>query len=98
MDRHPDWAVYLLDSMRQQDSAEDCINDLKKLLCLSAHHHQKSTSPSQSHWGLQKFIDTHVGKNPIGDSVLEMVRCFQDGMVGTGRSAVFEELACRQQT
>ncbi|KAI3391486.1 hypothetical protein diail_7213 [Diaporthe ilicicola] len=74
MRNRPDWPVYLLDSMRHKDSAGDVIKDLKKLLALSASRRQDTTNPSQSHWGLQNFIEAHVGEDTIGDAVLKMVR------------------------
>lgn len=68
-----DSPVSLLDNVRQQDSAEEIVKDLRNLFRLSASCRQRSIPPSQSHWGIHNFIDTYVNEKTIGDIVLEVI-------------------------
>lgn len=56
MSDSPFWPAELLDNVRQQDGAEDLVRDLRNLLALSVSCRQRSTSASQSRWGLLRNL------------------------------------------
>jgi hypothetical protein len=74
----PERPAYLLDNVRQQDSTEDIIKDLGSLLRISASRRQKSMAASQSHWGIQNFVDAYVDETTIGDIALKMISHLED--------------------